>query len=141
MAAGTMDVDEPPNKFRMVPVKNQSIEYIYTLVSTEKTSRYNDRMWECGILADGEGADPGDVLFIIHLTDNPTGRKSFMAMQAPAGTKTIKEVLRFNDWVWTSTEDVLAPGIHSWQLFECDTKEFTSDTMEFTTTTLDDSAP
>ncbi len=79
-------------------------------------------------------------MFIIHVTDDYTGRKSFMAMQAPAGTKTIEQVLRFNDWVWTSSEDVFAPGTHRWHVFDFDQQEFTSDTMEFTTTIIEDSA-
>ncbi len=130
--AGSLDVETPPKKFRMVPVKN---DYIYTLVSTENTWR-NDWMWECGIPADGEGANPGEVLYIIHVTDNDTGRKSFMAMQAPAGIKTVDEILRFNDKVWTSSEDVFAPGAHSWEYWDCGVLT----TMKFTTTIIEDSA-
>jgi len=80
------------------------------------------------------------VLCIIHVTNNYTGRKSFMAMLAPAGTKTVDEILYLNDKVWTSSEDVFAPGTHRWHVFDCDQQEFTSDTMEFTTTILEDSA-
>jgi hypothetical protein len=117
------------------PVTN---EYIYTLVSTEHTSR-NDWVWECAKPAHGWDAEPGEVLFIIHVTD-ALDRRTLMAMHAPAGTRNVEEVHNLNKKVFASSEDVFVAGAQSWQSWSDDQQKINSNLMEFTTTILEDSA-